>query len=347
MTTVIVIYLYLHWALALFPWTRFAGRTMLNLVIDPVRTILRGIVGYLPELFFLIVLAMFARWILRAVKALFAAIENGRIVVRSFEPEWAQPTYRIVRFLLLVLLAVIAYPYIPGSGSDAFKGVSLLIGVLLSIGSSSLIANLLAGYTMIYRRAFRLGDRIRVKDCVGDVTAIRPLAVALRTPKNEQIVIPNSEILNNPIVNYSTLERSNGLILHTNVGIGYEVPWRQVEAMLMLAAERTEGLLHDRPAFVLQTKLGDFCIQYELNVYCAAAQRMNALYTALHRNILDIFNEYGVQIMTPAYERDPDTPKLVPAGRWHEPPASPPGSQSGTAAPVASAASEEPEPDPA
>ncbi len=318
-----LIYLYLQWALGLFPWTRLFGRTLLSLVSSPVRTIVDGFVGYLPELFFLIVLGLIARWALRVVASFFAAVERGRVVLPDFDLEWAQPTYRIVRAVLVVLVAVVAYPYIPGSDTAAFKGVSLLVGVLISLGSSSIAANLVAGYSMIYRRAFRIGDRVRINDVVGDVVAVRALVTSLRTPKNEEIIIPNSEILNNPILNYSAMAREGGLILHTTVGIGYEVPWRQVEAMLLLAAERTEGLRPDHPAFVLQLGLGDFCVQYELNVYCGSAQQMALLYTALHRNIQDVFNEYGVQIMTPAYEGDPETPKIVPPERWHERPAPP------------------------
>jgi len=324
LVVVLVVYLYLNWGLALFPWTRLAGRTLLDLVADPVRTVVAAFVGYLPELFFLIILAWIARWTLRLVATFFAAVERGSIVLRDFDPEWTQPTHQIVRFLLVALFIVVAYPYIPGSDSGAFKGVSLLLGFLVSLGSSTVIANFIAGYTMIYRRAFRLGDRIRIGDYLGDVTARRPLAVTLRTPKNEEVVIPNAEILSSPVVNYSTLVREGGLILHTTVGIGYEVPWRQVEAMLLLAAARTEGLLSDRPAFVLQQTLGDFCVQYELNVYCGSAQQMGPLYSAQHRNIQDVFNEYGGQIMTPAYEGDPERPKIVPPERWHAAPAVPP-----------------------
>jgi small-conductance mechanosensitive channel len=322
---VVLVYLYLQWALELFPWTRHFGRTLLSLVSNPVRAIVDGFVGYLPELFFLVILMLFARWAMRVVKVFFTAVEHGTVVLPDFDPEWAQPTFRIVRTILYALLVVVAYPYIPGSGSGAFKGVSLMVGVLFSLGSSSIVANLIAGYSMIYRRAFRVGDRIRINDHIGDVIAIRALVTSLRTPKNEEIIIPNSEILNNPILNYSAMAREGALILHTTVGIGYEVPWRQVEAMLLMAAERTEGLRRDRPAFVLQTSLGDFCVVYEINVYCDSAQRMAPLYTALHQNIQDVFNEYGVQIMTPAYEGDPETPKVVPPERWHERPAAGPG----------------------
>jgi small-conductance mechanosensitive channel len=194
---------------------------------------------------------------------------------------------------------------------------------MFSLGSSSVIANLVAGYAMIYRRAFKVGDRIMVKDLTGDVTDIRLMVTHLRTIKNEEIVVPNSEILNSHVVNYSTLARSRGLILHTTVGIGYETPWRQVEGMLLAAAQRTTGLLKEPAPFVLQKSLGDFAVTYELNAYCDEAQKMSRLYTALHQNILDVFNEHGVQIMTPAYEGDPAVPKVVPKEQWYLAPAKP------------------------
>jgi small-conductance mechanosensitive channel len=204
---------------------------------------------------------------------------------------------------------VVAYPYIPGSRSAAFQGVSIFIGVIFSLGSSSLIANLIAGYSMTYRRAFRVGDRIQVGDVTGDVMESGLMVTRIRTVKNEEVVVPNSTILSNHIVNYSTLAKQEGLILYTTVGIGYETPWRQVEAMLIMAAERTPGLRKEPPPFVRQTNLGDFCVTYEINAHCDDPQAMARLYTDLHRNILDVFNEYGVQIMTPAYESDPEQPR--------------------------------------
>ena len=219
---------------------------------------------------------------------------------------------------------VVAYPYIPGSRSAAFQGISIFLGVMFSIGSSSFISNIIAGYSMTYRRAFRLGDRIQVGDIYGDVTEIRLQVTHLRSIKNEEMVVPNSMLLNSSVVNYSALARTRGLILHTTVGIGYETPWRQVEAMLLLAAERTPGLSSQASPFVLQKSLGDFCVTYEINVYCENPTEMGALYTSLHRNILDVFNEYGVQIMTPAYEGDPDRPKVVPKEQWFAAPAPPP-----------------------
>ena len=183
----------------------------------------------------------------------------------NFDSEWALPTYKIVRLAVVAFALVVAYPYIPGSGSAAFKGVSLFIGVMFSLGSSAFIANTIAGYSITYRRAFRVGDRIQVGNVFGDVSEIRLQVTHIRTLKNEEVVVPNS-ILRQNVVNYSALARSRGLILHTTVGIGYETPWRQVEGMLLLAAERTPGLLREPPPFVLQTALGDFCVVYEINV---------------------------------------------------------------------------------
>src|SRR5215469_9339742 len=189
---------------------------------------------------------------------------------------------------------------------------------------SSLLANLIAGYTMTYRRAFHVGDRIKIGDVIGDVTQVRLMVTHLRSVKNEEFVVPNSLILNTNVVNYTTLAREQGLILHTTVGIGYETPWRQVEAMLLMAAERTAGLLQEPTPFILQQSLGDFAVNYELNVYCGEPSAMYQLYTELHRNILDVFNEYGVQIMTPSYVADPAAPKVVPQAQWFTMPAQPP-----------------------
>jgi small-conductance mechanosensitive channel len=287
-----------------------------------------GFLDTLPNLAFIVLLTIVARYVLKLIRLFFAGVDQGTITVTGFVPEWAWPTYKIARLCVITFTIVVAYPYIPGSESEAFKGASIFLGVLFSLGSSSFIANMIAGYTMIYRRAYKIGDRIQVENISGDVVEMRLMVTHLRTIKNEEIVVPNSLILNSHVINYSTLARSRGLILHTTVGIGYETSWRQVEAMLRLAAERTPGLLMEPPPFVLQKSLGDFAVTYELNVYCDNPQGMARFYTALHQNILDVFNEYGVQIMTPAYEGDPDAPKVVPREQWFTKPAadSPPTS---------------------
>ena len=326
----VAVYLYLNLVLGLYPWTRaFAGR-LLALLLDPLRDIGMGVLSAVPGLAFVAILAIVTRYVLRLTRLFFTSIENGTIAPRNFEREWSMPTYKIVRALIIVAALVMAYPHIPGSNSEAFKGLTIFLGVLFSLGSSSFIANLIAGYSVIYRRAFKVGDRIRVNEITGDVTEIRLVVTHLRTIKNEEITVPNSVIIASHVINYSRLAHSRGLILHTTVGIGYETSWRQVEAMLRLAAERTPGLLKEPPPFVLQKSLGDFAVTYELNVYCDNPQGMARFYTALHQNILDVFNEYGVQIMTPAYEGDPEAPKVVPKDQWFSAPAAgstPPSSE--------------------
>jgi small-conductance mechanosensitive channel len=317
----VISYLYLDVVLGLYPWTRPFAQRLLAIFLDPLRSMGSAFLGVLPNLIFIAVLVLVARYVLKVIHLLFAGIDQGTITFSGFDREWAWPTHKIVRVFVIVFALVVAYPYIPGSESEAFKGISIFLGVLFSLGSSSFIANMIAGYTMTYRRAFRIGDRIRIDDISGDVVEMRLMVTRLRTIKNEEIVVPNSLILNSHVLNYSTLAQSRGLILHTTVGIGYETPWRQVEGMLRLAAERTPGLLKEPPPFVLQKALGDFAVTYEINAYCDNPQAMGRLYTALHQNILDVFNEYGVQIMTPAYEGDPAQPKVVPKEQWFAAPA--------------------------
>jgi small-conductance mechanosensitive channel len=316
-----IVLMYVGFVLAQLPWTRGLSRSMTAFVLGPLQVIGAGIVAHIPSLAFLAVLFFLVRLALRVIRLFFEAVGRGTVRFANFDPEWAEPTYKIARIAVIAFGLIVAYPYIPGSQSAAFKGVSLFIGVVFSLGSSTAIANIVAGYMMTYRRAFKVGDRIKVGETSGDVIEMRLQVTHVRSVKNEEIIIPNSRILASDVVNYSSLARADGLILHTTVGIGYEIPWRQVEAMLLLAAERTSGLSREPRPFVLERGLGDFAVIYELNVYCTNAQAMLDRYAELHRHILDVFNEYGVQIMTPAYERDPDQPKVVSRRDWYAPPA--------------------------
>ena len=316
-------FVYLQYVLGVFPWTRGFSSQLLGFVLDPLATMGWGIVTVVPDLFFLTILFLITRWALKVIHMFFAAVGRGEVDLSGFEKEWADPTYKLLRVAVIALALVVAYPYIPGSSSEAFKGISIFIGIVFSLGSSSTIANIIAGYTMTYRRAFRMGDRVKISGVTGDVIEMRLQVTHLRTIKNEEVIIPNSIILNNEVVNYSSLARTRGLILYTTVGIGYETPWRQVEGMLLMAAERTPGLMREPAPFVRQLALGDFAVTYEINVYCDNPQAMGRIYTALHENILDVFNEHGVQIMTPAYEGDPEQPKVVPKEQWFSAPARP------------------------
>ncbi len=317
----IALYVYFNYVLVLFPWTRGLGHNLSAMLLRPLATLAAGAIQYLPNVIFLIVLALLTKWVLRFSRLFFRRVADGSVSLTGFDPDWAMPTDRIVRLLVIAFALVIAYPYIPGSGSDAFKGITLLTGLIFSLGSPSVIGNLVAGQSLAFRRAFKVGDRVKIGDHIGEVLQIRLLTTYLRSPKNEQVVIPNSTILNSEVVNFSALAQSRGLILHSIVGIGYETPWRQVEAMLLEAAGRTPGLLREPPPFVLQRNLGTFAVDYEINAYTDAPDRMLPLYSALHASILDVFNEYGVQIMTPAYEGDPEKPKVVAREEWFSAPA--------------------------
>ena len=319
LAVLIIVFIYLQYVLGLYPWTRFVSISLIDFFITPVSAVGTALLNFIPNLAFLIVIFFVAKYILKLVKIFFDGIGKGIITISGFDTDWALPTFKIVRVLLIAFTVIVAYPYIPGSDSDAFKGVSLFIGILFSLGSTSIVGNLIAGYSMTYRRTFKVGDLVKIDDHLGQVMESKLFATRLRTPKNEEVIVPNSIVLNTHVINYSTLASSRGLILHTTVGIGYETPWRQVEGMLKLAAERTEGILKDPPPFVLQKQLGDFAVNYELNVYCNDPVNLMKHYTALHQNVLDVFNENNVQIMTPAYEGDPPEPKVVPKDQWFTP----------------------------
>jgi small-conductance mechanosensitive channel len=316
---IIVIAAFLEYVLGLFPWTSNIAISVLNLFLKPLKSIGDSFLAFLPSLAFLIVIFFVTRYLLKVIRLLFTGIDQGAIHIKNFYPSWAMPTFKIVRLFVIAFAVVVAYPYIPGSQSNAFKGVTVFMGILFSLGSSSFIGNIIAGYSMTYRMAFKKGDLIQVDDHIGFVEEQKILITRLRSAKNEEIVLPNSFLQNSKIINFSAREKDRGLILHTIVGIGYETPWRQVDAMLMLAAARTVGLLKDPPPFVLKKSLGDFAINYEINVYCGDVHNILAHYTNLHQNILDVFNENNVQIMTPSYVMDPEAPKVVPRDQWDIP----------------------------
>jgi len=314
-------FLYLRYLLGLLPWTRGAASQLDGWVLAPLGVIGNGSVRELPNLIFLAVLFFVVRWLLRFLHGLFNAVGRGELEIQGFDREWADSTYKLLRLVIVLFAVVVGYPYIPRSSSEAFKGISLFAGLVFSLGSSSFVGNMIAGYAITYRRTFRIGDRVQIGGVIGDVVAVRQQVTDLRTPKNEMVSIPNATVLNGELTNYSALARGPGLILHASVGIGYGVPWRQVEAMLLEAARRTPGLMQEPAPFVLQTDLGQINVTYVINVYTDRPAAMARTYTELRRNILDVFNEHAVQIMTPAYEGDPEEPKLVPRDRWFLPPA--------------------------
>jgi small-conductance mechanosensitive channel len=307
-----------------FPWTRPYADHIDDYIVGLLGTIGSAILKQSPNLTILAVIILITVYFLKLISLIFRGIEYRTIRLKSFQPEWAQPTYRLCRIGVVAFALVIAFPYIPGSDSLAFKGVSIFLGVLFSLGSTSAIANLIAGYTIIYRNLFKEGDRVRIADFSGTVVKTGLQVIHLRTVKNEEITVPSSMIVNSHVINYSALAREHGLILYTAVTIGYDVPWRQVHSLLLMAAEKTPGLLREPAPYVLQKSLDDFYVSYELNVHTDDPQKMERTYSELHKNIQDAFNEYGVQIMSPSYRDDPEQPKVVPKEQWYAPPAKKP-----------------------
>ena len=318
-------YFYLYTILEFFPWTRLLADNLLLYVVTPLKRIGGAFLEYVPNLIFVLVITIVTRFILKLVRLFFLGIEAGTVELRGFDREWSRPTYKVIRLLIIVFVAIIIYPYIPGSETAAFKGVSIFLGIIFSLGSTSAISNIIAGYMLTYRRAFKVGDRVKIGDIVGDVSEIRLQVTHVRTIKNEEITVPNSVILGSSVINYSSMAKEKGLILHTTVTIGYDVPWRQVDAMLLMATEETKGILKDPEPFVLHKSLDDYYITYELNVYTDNPHGMAKIYSELHQRIVDMFNEYGVQIMSPNYENDPEGgAKIVPRDKWFSPPAKQP-----------------------
>ena len=298
---VVLLFYYLPLVFSFFPWTRGFAGTLLGYVLTPLGQAGRGFIAYLPDLFAIAVIVVVVRYLLKFIHLFFVGIERGAITLPGFYRDWGEPTYKIVRFLVIVFAAVMLYPYLPGSDTDAFKGISIFLGVLVSFGSSSAIANIIAGVVMTYMRPFQLGDRVKIADTVGDVVRKTLLVTRVRTIKNVDVTIPNATVLASHIINYNSSAKERGLILHTGVSIGYGAPWRRVHELLIAAAEATNGVLKNPKPFVFQTLLQDFYVGYELNAYTERPNEMARIYSDLHENIQDQFNEAGVEIMSPHY----------------------------------------------
>lgn len=309
--------LYLTYVLGLFPWTRAISLKLLNYALAPVRALGLAFVGYLPKLLFLVVIIAVVHVAIRLVHVFFRQIETGRLTFTSFPAEWANPTNKIVRVLLIAFGLVVAFPYLPASDSPAFTGVSVFMGVLVSLASSSALSNIMAGTVLTYTGAFRLGDRVKLGDAFGDIVETSLLTTRLRTIKNEDVTIPNSIVLGTAVTNFTREARTLGLILHTTVTIGYDAPWRQIHELLIEAARATPGILADPKPFVWQTALNDFYVTYEINAYTASPKDMIDIYAVLHSKIQDSFYAAGVEIMSPHFTsvRDGNTVAIPAAFR--------------------------------
>jgi small-conductance mechanosensitive channel len=306
--------------LSIFPSTRPLSEKMRESVLHPAQEFTTAFLADLPSLLFVALVLLVTWYLIKLIHFFFTRIREGAITVEGFRPVWAPTTDRLVNIGLIILAVLIAYPYIPGAESPAFKGVSLFLGVLVSLGSTGLVANAVNGLSLTYLDAFEVGDLVTIGDVVGWVTKMGMLTTRVRTRKNEIITIPNSVVMNKEIINFNK-PGEQGVIVSSKVGIGYDAPWRQVEGMLLLAARRTSGIRATPAPFVLELSLNTFDITYEINAHMEPERLLYVVTAELNRNILDAFNEFGVQIMTPAYVADPQRDKVVPRDQWHQPPA--------------------------
>jgi len=298
---ILLFYFYITLLFSLFYFTRNWASTLFGYIINPLGNVAISFIKFLPHLFTILVIVFVTRYVIKFIKFIFAEIERETVTFVKFPPEWAVPTYKIVRFLVIVFAAIVIFPYIPGSDSSFFRGISIFLGILFSFGSTSAVANIVGGVVLTYMRPFKIGDRVKIADTVGDVIEKTLLGTRLRTIKNVDVTVPNSMVLGSHIINYSSSAKQKGLILHTRVTITYDAPWRKIHELLKSAASVTENILKEPEPFILQTALDDFYVHYELNVYTDKPNIMAKTYSDLHQNIQDKFNEAGIEIMSPHF----------------------------------------------
>ncbi|MEO8909804.1 MAG: mechanosensitive ion channel domain-containing protein, partial [Gemmatimonadaceae bacterium] len=316
-----IAYLWLAYVLTRFAYTRPWGEALGIYLTSTISRLLLAALGTIPGIFTVVLIFVGVRWIARIVSAFFDAIESESVEVAWVHPETANPTKRIVVALLWLFAIVVAYPYVPGGGSDVFKGVSVFAGLVLSLGSSGVVSQAMSGLVLMYARALKPGDYVRVGETEGTVTELGLLSTKIMTTKREEVTVPNAVVVGARVMNFSRQVNFGSLLIYTSVTIGYDTPWRQVEGLLIEAARRTGGLQQDPPPFVLKTALSDFYIEYQLNAIPANPSDRVRVLDRLHGNILDSFNEFGVQIMSPHFMTDRARPAVVPREKWYEPPA--------------------------
>jgi len=298
---IILLFTYLPFMFSFFPWTEDIVTLFYGYIAEPVKFVAYGFIDYLPNMIFIIVILIITRYVIRVQRDIVEDIEAEKFIIKGFPKDWAATTQKIISLLIWAFALVLIYPYLPGSASPAFRGVSIFIGALISFGSTTAVANIVAGIVITYMRPYQLGDRVKIQDTVGDVVEKTLLVTRIRTIKNEDVTIPNANIINNHLVNYSANVKKEGLVLHTSVTIGYDIPWKKVEELLIEAALKSEFIQAEPAPFVLQTSLDDNYVAYELNAYSKEAKKMALIYSDMHRNILDAFNKAGVEILSPQY----------------------------------------------
>ena len=329
---VVVTYLWVAFVLRRFPYTRPWGESLRSLLLAQLGTLGGSILDGLPGLFTVGLIFVAARVVSKAAALLFEAAERGRLALPGVYPETAVPTRRLLTAMIWMFALAMAYPYVPGSESSGVKGVSVFVGVIISLGSTGVVQHLMSGLMVTFSRAIRVGDFARIGDVEGTILQLGALATKMRTVQGAEITIPNAVVVSQMTTNYSRGIDAGGALVPTSLTIGYDTPWRQVEALLLTAAERTPGVRRPPMPVVRRVALEDHYVKYTLLVAPEDPCRRNELLDRLHTRILDVFNEHDVQIMSPHYEGDPVSPKVVPPARWHAAPAVAPGVPAGDVA---------------
>jgi small-conductance mechanosensitive channel len=308
------IYIALPILFGIFPWTKNFAETLFGYILNPAKKMARGMWNYLPNLITIIVIVVIFRYLLKGLLFLKNEIVKGNLHIPGFYADWANPTYQIIRVIIYAFMLVVIFPYLPGSDSPVFQGVSVFLGVLFTFGSSGSLSNVVAGLVLTYMRLFKIGDRVKIGEVVGDVIEKSLLVTRIRTIKNEVISIPNSTVMSSHTINFSSETADRGLILHSTVTIGYDVPWKKMHEALLMAADRTNLCLKDPKPFVLQTSLDDFYVSYQINAFTREANKQATIYSELHAHIQDCCNEAGIEILSPHYRAARDgSASTIPA----------------------------------
>jgi small-conductance mechanosensitive channel len=297
----LLVYIALPILFGIFPWTKGFAATLFGYILNPLTKMGLGFWNYLPNLITILVIIFVFRYVLKGIHFLKNEIEKGNLELPGFYPDWANPTYQIVRIIVFAFMLIVIFPYLPGSDSAVFQGVSVFLGFLFTFGSAGSLSNIIAGLILTYMRLFKIGDRVKIGEVVGDVIEKSLLVTRIRTIKNEIISIPNSTVMGSHTINYSSDAPEKGLIIHSTVTIGYDVPWKDMHAALINAALKTALVVIDPKPFVLQTSLDDFYVSYEINAYIKEPNKQAVIYSELHQNIQDVCNEKGIEIMSPHY----------------------------------------------
>lgn len=311
-----VIFLLVYFALLLlfgiFPWTKPIADTLFEHIMMPLRKIAKAIYDYLPDLFTIIIILTIMRYVRKGLIYFRDEVAEGRLNIPGFYIEWTMPTYHVFRILLLAFTVILVYPYLPGSGSPIFTGVSVFLGVLLTFGSSGSLSNIISGLVLTYTRAFKIGDRVKIGDSVGDIVEKNLLVTRIRTINNEDITIPNSSVMSAHTVNYSTSADELGLCISSTITLAYDIPWRQVHELLIKSAKEAQGILASPEPYVIQKALNPFSVKYEINAYTNLPNRQAGIYSSLHQNIQDNFTEAGISLVAPEYYHDLENPPEKP-----------------------------------